>query len=96
MLSEKSGNVVWYSHVCSSVDAFVIAISTAIGDVVKENVDPNNEKKSAMFFLYIFIVFIIAFGLKLLLYCGYGFGGGSLVSVFIYSFWCSSSNCFGV
>ena len=80
----------------SSVDAFIIAISTAIGDVVKENVDPNNEKKSAMFFLYIFIVFIIAFGLKLLLYCGYGFGGGSLVSVFNYFFLCLSSNCFGV
>jgi len=61
-----------------SVDATIIAISTAIGDVVKENVDPHNEQKSAMFFLYIFIVFSIAFGIKVILYYGYGFGGGSL------------------
>ena len=67
----------------SSVDATIIAISTAIGDVVKENVDPHNEQKSAMFFLYIFIVFSIAFGIKVILYYGYGFGGGSLVSLFL-------------
>ena len=51
---------------------------TAIGDVVKQAVDPDDNQRSAAFFLYIVIVFLVAFGIKIVLYFGYGFGGGSL------------------
>ena len=60
------------------VDAFIVAFATAVGDVVKEDVDPDNTNRGSTFFIYIVIVFLIAFGIKLLLYVGYGFGGGSL------------------
>lgn len=53
-------------------------LGTAIGDIVKQAVDPDNNEKSASFFLYIAIVFLVAFGIKIVLYFGYGFGGGSL------------------
>jgi uncharacterized membrane protein YccC len=55
-----------------------VSAGTAIGDVVREAVDPDQNQKSAMFFLYILIVFLVAIAIKIVMYAGYGFGGGSL------------------
>ena len=67
--------------VAFAMTAFIIAFSTAVGNVAKDEYDSGGDKTIGGFFLYLVIVFVTAFlGHSMLMFV-FSYGGGMLASV---------------
>lgn len=60
------------------VNAILISVSTAIGQLAREKFDPDGTETTNGYLLYLFVVFCTVISIHMFLFFGFGYGGGML------------------
>ena len=60
------------------VNAILISVSTAIGQLTREKFDPGGTETTNGYLLYLFVVFCTVVSIHMFLFFGFGYGGGML------------------
>lgn len=63
------------------VNAIIISVSTAVGQISKDKYDPDGSKDASAFFLYLCVVWATAFSVHTMMLFLFNYGGGMLADV---------------